>query len=85
MTIKSLTVTEKAYDALKRQKRGNESFSEVILRISNEQRNAKQFFGILNAEPEEISEWKESMLKRRKIVTKEELKRKRRFQEKWQS
>ena len=33
MVIKSLTITEKAYESLKRLKSGNESFSEIILKV----------------------------------------------------
>lgn len=35
MGHKTLTVSEDAYNALKKQKRNNESFSEVILRITS--------------------------------------------------
>jgi len=49
MTIKSLTVTEEAYDALKRLKHGDESFSEVIVRVAHNRIGAAaKFCGILS-------------------------------------
>ena len=48
MVIKSLTVTEDAYDALKAEKCGDESFSEVILRVMSEKKGqTARFFGAL--------------------------------------
>lgn len=48
MAVKSLTVTEDAYDALKRLKHGDESFSETILRVSHEKiGQATKYFGAL--------------------------------------
>ena len=48
MTIKSLTITENAYEALKTLKYGDESFSDVILRLSHEKvGSAAKFFGAL--------------------------------------
>src|SRR3990167_2935100 len=46
MVIKSLTITEDAYNRLKAMKMGNESFSEAIVRISNNKVGAAaKFFG----------------------------------------
>lgn len=39
MTTKTITITEDAYDSIKRLKRGNESFSELFLRLSKEKRS----------------------------------------------
>ncbi len=48
MVIKSLTITEDAYQALKMLKHGDESFSEVILRVSQEKIGlAAKYFGVL--------------------------------------
>ncbi len=48
MAVKSLTVTEDAYDALKRLKHGDESFSETIMRVSHEKiGQAAKYFGAL--------------------------------------
>ena len=48
MAIKSLTITESAYDVLKRLKYGDESFSDAIIRIGQEKTvDVKKYFGIL--------------------------------------
>jgi len=72
MTIKSLTITENAYDALQRLKHGDESFSEVILRVSKEKiGQAAKFFGALKMKPKEIVGWQERMKKNRILLEKE--------------
>lgn len=68
MVIKSLTITEDAYDTLKRLKYDEESFSDVILRIGKERGNAvHRYFGVLKCSEEEhakrISELKERRAK----------------------
>ncbi len=51
MVIKSLTITEEAYNALKTLKYNNESFSEVILRLSKEKIGlVSKYFGVLKSE-----------------------------------
>ncbi|MBS3128212.1 antitoxin VapB family protein [Candidatus Woesearchaeota archaeon] len=50
MVIKSLTITEHAYEALKTLKMGHESFSDVILRLSTEKvGSAAKFFGAVSS------------------------------------
>lgn len=72
MTIKSLTITEDAYDALKAIKHGDESFSNVILRISKEKRDhIEKYFGILKDSPGSAEEWVEDIKKKRKEADKE--------------
>lgn len=72
MTIKSLTITENAYEALKRLKYGNESFSEVILRLSKEKVGyAAKFFGVLKFPNKDIKELKGRIRKRRIEIEKE--------------
>ena len=64
MTIKSLTITEEAYEALKRLKFTNESFSEVILRISKEKIGlVTKYLGALKMSEEEAEEWIKSIKK----------------------
>ena len=59
MTIKSLTITEGAYEALKTLKHGDESFSDVILRISKEKIGlAARYLGVLKLTDKETEEWK---------------------------
>lgn len=69
MAIKSLTVTEDAYDALKTLKRGDESFSEAILRLSKEKIGlAAKFFGAIKMSPSEFNAWKAKMKERRAVI-----------------
>lgn len=72
MTIKSLTITEKAYDALKVLKHGDESFSDAILRLSKEKVGlAIKYFGCLKMAKSELEEWKSSVKRRRAAIEKE--------------
>ncbi len=50
MVVKTITVTEEAYNALKRLKGMDESFSQTILKISAGRGNIGKFFGILPVE-----------------------------------
>lgn len=78
MVIKSLTVTEDAYDALKALKYGDESFSETILRISSDKRgNAAKFFGALK--DTDVAGLREMLKDRRVEIEKECVKRAGRF------
>ena len=45
MATKTITITEEAYDRLKEHKREDESFTEMILRITGENRNPMKSFG----------------------------------------
>lgn len=45
MTIKNISITGAAYESLKREKRGNESFTEVILRLTHTRGNLSDCFG----------------------------------------
>lgn len=48
MTVKTITITENAYEKIKRLKREGESFSELFLRLSAEKRStAHSIYGIL--------------------------------------
>jgi predicted CopG family antitoxin len=70
MTIKSLTITEDAYDALKAMKHGDESFSEAILRVAKSRKeHIGRFFGILGREGAEAL--RRSITKRRLEIEKE--------------
>jgi len=58
MVIKSLTITEEAYDSLKRLKYGDESFSEVIIRVAKEKKpNLEKYFGILKQSETKAEDW----------------------------
>lgn len=49
MAVKTITVTEKAYETLKARKAPNESFSEAIMRIAG-RRSLMEFAGALSKE-----------------------------------
>ncbi len=47
MVVKTITITENAYNTLKRMKHGDESFSEVITRIGSGKKSIVDFLGLL--------------------------------------
>lgn len=63
MVVKTITVTEDAYNALKKDKEENESFSEVILRTHGKKLTVKEICGILKESPEEGKAWSERVKK----------------------
>ena len=82
MVVKTLTITEKAYESLKKLKFSDESFSEVILRISKEKRGAiSKFFGILKMSEKEAEEWQQKVRQRKKNIDLEFKKRQDKFKE----
>lgn len=82
MTVKTITITEEAYDALKNLKTESESFSEGILRVSDERRgNLAQFLGILKHRSKELNAMKERIRKRRMEIDKEARERSRKIRE----
>jgi len=46
--VKTITITEEAYNMLKRLKEKEESFSKEIIRITKNKSNLNKFFGILD-------------------------------------
>jgi predicted CopG family antitoxin len=52
MVVKTITITEEAYRRLKARKAGEESFSDVILRLTR-RRPLRDFVGMLSAESAE--------------------------------
>ena len=46
MTTKNISITDEAYESLKREKRGGESFTEVILRLAHTRGSLSDCFGI---------------------------------------
>ncbi|GEM_PF-6687131 len=76
MVIKSLTITEEAYNALKRIKYEEESFSKVIIRISNEKRGSlAEYFGVLKDSKDKLHELKKEIKERRSKINLEFLER----------
>jgi len=80
MVIKSLTITEDAYDALKRLKHGDESFSEVILKVTSDRTDViKRYLGAAGVNEKEADAWKARLSERRKTVDNEATTRQSRF------
>jgi len=80
MVIKSLTITEDAYEALKSMKYGDESFSDVILRLSKEKVGAAaKFFGMWKDKPEFADELARNIKEHRARFDKESAERQKRF------
>ena len=48
MASKTIMIQEDTYEKLKKLKRGNESFNDLILRLVNIKQNFNPFFGILS-------------------------------------
>lgn len=56
MVVKTITITEEAYNALKRLKKEEESFSEVVLRLTTQKngQNLRAFLGAWDISDDEI-------------------------------
>jgi len=50
VATKTITIMEDAYERLAKEKRKDESFSDVIRRITNKKNDLDRFFGILSNE-----------------------------------
>jgi len=66
MAHKTLTISEEAYNALAREKQSNESFTEVILRMTSKKGKASSLLKVLEKMPanEELARNVESSMKR---------------------
>ena len=53
MGAKTITITEEAYKLLSREKKGKESFSEVIKRLTSDHGSLRDSFGGWNMSDEE--------------------------------
>lgn len=53
MTSKNISITEEAYDALQRHKRQNESFTEIILRLTKTRGKLSDSYGAWKMTDEE--------------------------------
>lgn len=71
MAVKTLTITEEAYNTLKRLKRESQSFSQIIIEVTAEKSNSLgKFFGILRDSKKELNEMKEKVKEGRKEADK---------------
>ncbi len=76
MGVKTLTITEEAYELLAREKKGKESFSEVIKRLARERGEFKDSLGAWTMSHEEEERifsslkkfWKKTTLRVRDAV-----------------
>jgi len=67
MVVKTITVTQEAYDKVKCLKRPEESFSELFIRISEGKSNAvEHFFGAANMTAKEIVAERERLKRTKK-------------------
>ena len=66
MAVKTITVTEDAYDTMKRLKKGDESFSDLFLRIGNKPLTCKDIEGILGPSNDGGNALRDRILKYRK-------------------
>lgn len=57
MAVKTITITEEAYDSMKRLKSGGESFSDLFLRLTSKTATVKDIRGFLHHSPEEAAEF----------------------------
>lgn len=69
MVVKTITVTEEAYNAIKRLKTDNESFSELFNRLGNKQLRVKDLIGVLKHTPQEAAEFRRRVIEERNILS----------------
>ncbi|MGI0078180.1 MAG: antitoxin VapB family protein [Nitrososphaerales archaeon] len=69
MATKNISITKEAYDALKREKRDNESFTEVILRFAQRTGRLSDSFGVWKMTKHEEAKLKRELSKGWKLTT----------------
>lgn len=80
MVVKTITVTEEAYNALKHLKKSEQSFSEIIIEISSEKKgDISSFLGILKNKSKKLAEMRKEIKKRRGELDKEYSERERKI------
>ena len=68
MVIKSLTIVEEAYNALKRFRRENQSFSKVVIEVTKSGNSINKFFGAIKDSKKELEEMKKK-IKEDRVLT----------------
>ena len=83
MAVKTITITEEAYEALRRMKMESESFSRGILRVSQEKKinPVVKYFGVLKDSKKEMAELRRKIKERRAEIDKEAEERSRKIRE----
>lgn len=71
MAIKTITITEDAYESIKRLKSAGESFSQLFLRISKQKMKVKDLLGAVKMTDEEYKELKRKTKKYREEASKD--------------
>lgn len=69
MTIKTITITQDAYDAAKRLKREDESFSDLFLRLGARALTLKDIKGVLKHSPEEALAFRKRVQEERHLLS----------------
>ena len=70
MTVKTITITQNAYEAIKSMKHEEESFSDLFLRIGRKPLTIKDLAGILKHTPAEAEAFKRRVLEARERLNK---------------
>lgn len=73
MSVKTVTLSEDAYDSLAARKQEGESFSEVIRRLTRADRSLKEFAGLWRDVPREKFEEFEDWLERSDRASRSEM------------
>jgi predicted CopG family antitoxin len=71
MTVKTITVTEDAYNAMKNMKKTYESFSDLFIRLGSRPIKLRDIVGILKHTPEEAEEFRRRVLGARERLNKD--------------
>ncbi len=71
MTVKTITITENAYNALKQLKHSDESFSEVILRTTLKKATAEDWLGLFPGTSEEAEKQRKAARNLRVKISKQ--------------
>ena len=66
MVVKTITVTEEAYNSIARLKKTDESFSELFKRVGGVHSTAREIFGIMKLSPEESLKFRKNVISIRK-------------------
>ncbi len=71
MAIKTITITEDAYNCVSRLKHENESFSKLFLRLGERKLQVKDLIGAIKITEKEAKEWQEQIGESRENLNKD--------------